>query len=51
MENIIFGGVTLLILLASVSYVIRSKKKGNNCVGCPYGSQQGSSCSCNASKK
>lgn len=29
-------GVIVLVLGAAVAYLVRSKKRGDKCVGCPY---------------
>ena len=34
--DLIVGAVILLILGGAVAYLIRAKKKGRKCVGCPY---------------
>ncbi len=36
MENILVGAVLLLIVGIAIAYVVRSKKKGKKCIGCPY---------------
>ncbi len=35
MENILILAVLLLIVGCSVAYVIKEKKKGVKCIGCP----------------
>lgn len=40
--------IALIVGLAAF-YVIRSKKKGRKCIGCPYASTK--NCQCNAKKK
>ncbi len=53
MENIIIIIVVILILALAVGYIIREKKKGAKCVGCPHSkecasakSNVGSNCGC-----
>jgi hypothetical protein len=36
MESIILAAVLLLILGLAVLYVVREKKKGVKCIGCPH---------------
>lgn len=36
MDNLIVVAVVVLIAGAAVAYLIRERKKGNHCVGCPY---------------
>lgn len=35
MENIIIGAVIVVIVGAAVAYIIKSKKSGAKCIGCP----------------
>ena len=34
----------ILIVGASVSYIVRAKHRGEKCVGCPYANQCGGNC-------
>ena len=45
MENVILVAVILVILGLAAWYVIKSKKSGRKCIGCPEGSCSGQ-CSC-----
>ncbi len=36
MENFIVIAVVLIILGCAVAYIVKAKKKGVKCVGCPY---------------
>ena len=38
-------GVILLIIAAAALYIIRQKKKGAKCIGCPYAKSCGGNCS------
>ena len=42
--------VTALIISGAVAYIIKAKKSGQKCIGCPYskacGSAQNGACSC-----
>lgn len=40
-ENIIIIAIVALIVAFASLYIYKSKKRGNKCIGCPYG------CSCN----
>jgi hypothetical protein len=40
-----------LIIGGAVFYIIRAKKRGQKCIGCPYAKKCGSSCHCNTSIK
>ncbi len=42
MENFIIIGIVAAIIVAAVIYIVRAKKKGQKCIGCPNG--------CNCSK-
>ncbi len=48
MENIILGVVLAAIIGAATAYIVRAKRKGQKCIGCPYGKScsKGGSC-CN----
>lgn len=41
-------GVIVLIVGLAAGYVIKSKKKGSKCIGCP---ESGSGCCCTCHKK
>ena len=36
MENIIIIAILAVIVGGAVGYIIRSKRKGRKCIGCPY---------------
>ncbi len=55
MENWIAGAVLLIVIIVAIVYVIRAKKNGKKCIGCPNASccpsknrqtADGSCCSC-----
>lgn len=58
MENIILIAVLVAIIGLAVFYVIRAKKKGKKCIGCPEGvctcstkeDGCGSCCGCHSQK-
>ena len=37
-ENVILIAVIGLIVGAAVGYIVRQKRKGTKCIGCPYAS-------------
>ena len=43
----------VLIVGAAVFYIVRAKKRGDKCVGCPYAKQCGGHCGtgCDSAKK
>ena len=51
MENYIVIGILVAIVGASVWYLIRAKKRGEKCIGCPYAKACGSKCSCGEHSK
>ena len=59
MDNVILIAVLVLILGAALAYIIKAKRRGVKCIGCPAGGQcsgakGGSSCGgcgCNYSCK
>lgn len=50
MENLLIIAVLAAILIAAIRYIVRAKKRGVKCIGCPEGcscgKENGSSCSC-----
>ena len=47
MENYIVAGILILIVGAVIFYLVRQKKKGVKCVGCPHSKHcSNNSCSC-----
>jgi len=44
MTDIIAIAVIVLILGGAAFYLIRAKKRGQKCVGCPYAKQCGGKC-------
>ena len=51
MENFIIAAILILIVGAIVDYLIRSKKRGKICIGCPYGKKCEGKCSEKCSNK
>ncbi len=45
MENVIIIGVILLIVSLAAGYVIRAKKQGQKCIGCPAAKTCSGNCS------
>ena len=54
MDNIIVAVILLLIVGLSAAYVIKAKKSGRKCIGCPDGccsmKGDGSACCCCGNK-
>lgn len=55
MENILIIAVVVLVIGCATAYIVRAKKKGVKCVGCPYAETCGKgtencSCNCNSDK-
>lgn len=49
MENWIIAGIILIILAVVITYIVKAKKKGAKCIGCPSGGccpKSKSECSC-----
>lgn len=48
MENVIIVVVLLAILGGAIGYIVKAKKSGKKCIGCPDGGSCGSqgNCSC-----
>lgn len=54
-ENIIIFSVLLIIAVGIICFLIRAKKKGGGCIGCPYAKQcekkNNEKCSCSETDK
>ena len=53
-SDIIVVAVIVLVIGGAVAYILREKKRGKKCVGCPYGnscSENGNSCSCHGNSE
>jgi len=52
MANFIVATVLLIIIGVAISYIVKEKKKGTVCIGCPHAgtcaskNSKGSGCSC-----
>lgn len=44
MENWIIVGVVALILALAIGYIVKAKKSGKKCIGCPDGGSCSGSC-------
>ena len=44
MDTFIVGAIVLLIVGAAVFYIVKAKKKGVKCIGCPQGSACADGC-------
>lgn len=48
LENCIAALIVALVLGGAIAYIVRARKKGVKCIGCPNGANcAGCSCSCN----
>ncbi len=43
LTNIIVTAIIILIVGCAVAYIIKEKKKGKHCIGCPHGGSCGNS--------
>lgn len=41
MENLIIIAILLVIIGGVIAYLVRAKKRGETCVGCPYAKLEG----------
>lgn len=46
MENYIIIAVVVLIVAAVIAYIVKAKKSGKKCIGCPDGGSCGKESSC-----
>lgn len=44
MENLIIIAIVLIIVGFAAWYIIKEKKKGTKCIGCPYSKQCNGKC-------
>lgn len=51
MENIIVILILVAIAAGIICYLVRAKKRGEKCIGCPYAKQCGNKCGCGCSDK
>ena len=49
-ENVIIIAIIALIIGGALGYIIKAKKSGQKCIGCPYG-KNGCSGSCHGAEK
>lgn len=49
MENFILGLILLAIVFLAVGYIVRAKKRGDKCIGCPH--SKGCEGTCQTNKK
>ena len=48
MENYIIIAVLVVILGAAIGYIVKAKKRGEKCIGCPHAKTCNSeNCNCN----
>ena len=45
-ETILVIAIVVLIVGGAAAYVIRAKKRGVKCIGCPHSGSCGGGCSC-----
>ncbi len=50
MDNFIIIAVIAVIVGVALAYVIKAKKRGVKCIGCPYGEKCSGNCSCDCNK-
>ncbi len=50
MDNLIALLVIVLIVGLAIAYIVKEKKNGAKCIGCPSGKSCGSSCGCGENK-
>ncbi|MBQ8380741.1 MAG: FeoB-associated Cys-rich membrane protein [Clostridia bacterium] len=46
--EIIVIALIVLIVGGASFYIIRAKKRGDHCIGCPYSKQCGGKCNCDS---
>lgn len=51
MIDMIVIALVVLVVGGASFYIYKAKKKGQKCIGCPYGKECGGSCSCKEPEK
>ncbi|MBQ8600347.1 MAG: hypothetical protein IJ407_03070 [Clostridia bacterium] len=51
MENYIIAAILVVIIGLALGYVIRAKKSGKKCIGCPDSGSENCCCGCQNKKK
>ena len=46
MDEIIAISAIVLVIGGAVAYIIKSKRSGKKCIGCPYADSCGKKCTC-----
>lgn len=44
MANVIITIIIAALVGAAITYTVKEKKKGNHCIGCPYGGSCNGNC-------
>ena len=50
MENFIVIAILCIIIGCAIAYIIKEKKKGVKCIGCPYAKECSGKCGMNKEK-
>lgn len=50
MENLIVGIIILAIIGFAIAKIVKAKRSGVKCIGCPHGQTSGSDCGCHSGK-
>ena len=45
MENVVIIVMVVLIVFLATLYIVRAKKRGEKCIGCPYSKECSGKCS------
>lgn len=48
MTDLVLAGVILFIVCLSIAKIIREKRKGVKCIGCPFAGCSKNTCSCDS---
>ena len=46
-EEIIAIAIIVLAVGGAVTYIVKTKRRGQKCIGCPYAKSCGQKCTCN----
>lgn len=51
LTDIIVSVILVAIIGGAIAYIVKSKRNGSACIGCPHAKQCGGKCGCNTEKK
>ena len=50
-DSIIAAAIIIIVVGLATLYIIKAKKSGQKCIGCPHAKSCGKNCTCNSAQK